>query len=157
LVGEQRSAPAGVVAGELPIELAAPPIATPEASPTPFEEETEVATPEVQVVEVPAAPTVHTANPPAATQPEAVPVVEEPAATAAGAAPGERVFIIEADLGDVVLNLGYIVARHENPFAEINGIDVYLGSEIEGFVVESIEADRVVLRDDEGLLVLRVP
>ena len=64
---------------------------------------------------------------------------------------------MEAELGDVVLSLGYIVARTTNPFAEINGVDVYVGSEIEGFVVEAIEADRVVLRDDKGPLTLRVP
>ena len=45
----------------------------------------------------------------------------------------------------------------DNPFAEINGVEVWVGSEIEGFVVEAIEADRVVLRDDNGPLILRVP
>ena len=70
---------------------------------------------------------------------------------------GERVYVMEAELGGVSLSLGYIVARSTNPFAEINGSDVYVGSEIEGFVVEAIEADRVVLRDDTGLLILRVP
>jgi hypothetical protein len=70
---------------------------------------------------------------------------------------GERIFIMEAEIDGVVLSLGYIVARSTNPFAEINGSDVYVGSEIEGFVVEAIEADRVVLRDDKGPLVLRVP
>jgi hypothetical protein len=64
---------------------------------------------------------------------------------------------MEADLGDVVLSLGFIVARTNNPFAEINGIEIYVGSEIEGFIVEAIEADRVVLRNDGGSLVLRVP
>jgi hypothetical protein len=70
---------------------------------------------------------------------------------------GERVFVVEADLGATSLSLGYIVARRDNPFAEINGVEVYVGSEIEGFVVEAIEADRVVLRDDQGELILRVP
>ncbi len=46
--------------------------------------------------------------------------------------------------------------RSSNPFAEINGTEVWIGSEIEGFVVEAIEADRVILRDDKGLLILRV-
>ena len=64
---------------------------------------------------------------------------------------------MEAVLAETTLSLGYIVARSDNPFAEINGIDVYVGSEIEGFVVESIEAEMVVLRDDQGPLVLRVP
>lgn len=70
---------------------------------------------------------------------------------------GERVFVIEANLGYASLNLGYIVSRSTNPFAEINGREVRIGSEIEGFVVEAIEADRVVLRDKKGLLILRVP
>ena len=70
---------------------------------------------------------------------------------------GERVFEIEAELGYASLNLGYIIARSENPFAEINGVDVFVGSEIEGFVVEAIETDRVILRDDKGPLVLKVP
>ena len=82
---------------------------------------------------------------------------QEPQPEGPAAAPGERVYIMEAQLGDVVLSLGYIVARTNNPFAEINGVDVYVGSEIESFVVEAIEADRVVLRNDKGPLVLRVP
>ena len=70
---------------------------------------------------------------------------------------GNRVFVMEGNIGGVTLSLGYIVARTTNPFAEINGTDVWIGSEIEGFVVEAIEADRVVLRDDNGPLILRVP
>lgn len=69
----------------------------------------------------------------------------------------DRVFILDADLGYATLSLGYIVARPVNPFAEINGAEVFIGSEVEGFRVEKIEADRVVLRDEKGELVLRVP
>jgi hypothetical protein len=68
-----------------------------------------------------------------------------------------RVFDLDANLGYATLSLGYIVARPVNPFAEINGIEVSVGSEVEGFRVEKIEADRVVLRDGKGELVLRVP
>jgi hypothetical protein len=68
-----------------------------------------------------------------------------------------RVFVLEAELGYASLSLGYIVARRDNPFAEINGKEVRVGSEIEGFVVEAIETDRVILRDARGPLVLRVP
>jgi len=74
-----------------------------------------------------------------------------------GTATNDRVFDLDADLGYVTLSLGYIVARPVNPFAEINGIEVSVGSEVEGFRVEKIEADRVVLRDEKGELVLRVP
>jgi hypothetical protein len=70
---------------------------------------------------------------------------------------GTRIYVLDADLGSTQLSLGYIVARQQNPFAEINGRDVFIGSEIEGFTVEAIEADRVVLRDQDGKLVLRVP
>ena len=64
---------------------------------------------------------------------------------------------MEAELGYASLSLGYIVARSGNPFAEINGTEVWIDSEIEGFVVEAIESDRVILRDDKGLLILKVP
>jgi hypothetical protein len=82
---------------------------------------------------------------------------EEPTPTSYASRPGERIYVMEAHLNEITLSLGYIVARSENPFAEINGTDVYVGSEIEGFVVEVIEPDRVVLRDDQGPLELRVP
>ncbi len=62
-----------------------------------------------------------------------------------------------AGLGATTLSLGYIVFRPVRPFAEINGVEVYEGTEIEGFTVERIEADRVVLRDADGPLELRVP
>jgi hypothetical protein len=82
-------------------------------------------------------------------------------ATAPESAPasgsGERVFVLDADLGGVTLSLGYIVFRPVRPFAEINGVEVYEGSEIAGFTVEKIEADMVTLSDTDGPLVLRVP
>ncbi len=71
------------------------------------------------------------------------------------ATPGERVFVLDADLGYATLSLGFIVARPVNPFAEINDIEVHIGSEVAGFVVEKIEPDQVVLRDDRGELVLK--
>ncbi len=74
-----------------------------------------------------------------------------------GAVSNDRIFDLDADLGYATLSLGFIVARPVNPFAEINGIEVSVGSEVEGFRVEKIEADRVVLRDEKGELVLRVP
>jgi hypothetical protein len=72
-------------------------------------------------------------------------------------ASGTRVFVMDAELGYASLSLGYIVFRSVRPFAEINGVDIYEGSEIEGFKVEKIEVDRVVLRDSRGPLELRVP
>jgi hypothetical protein len=69
---------------------------------------------------------------------------------------GERVYVLDADLGDVSLSLDFIVFRQVRPFAEINGVEVSEGSEIEGFTVEKIEADQVTLRDEEGPLILKV-
>jgi hypothetical protein len=70
---------------------------------------------------------------------------------------GERIYLIEADLGGVTLTLDFIVFRPDDPFAEINGLDVHVGSTIEGFTVEAIERNQVLLRDDEGFLILRAP
>ncbi len=69
---------------------------------------------------------------------------------------GERDYVLEADLGGTTLSLDFIVYRAEDPFAEINGTEVHEGSVIEGFVVDRIERDRVVLRDGDGPLLLRV-
>jgi hypothetical protein len=81
----------------------------------------------------------------------------EPIPEPSGSLPRDRDFVLDADLGEVTLSLGFIVARRDSPFAEINGREVMIGSEIEGFIVEAIESDRVVLRDADGPLVLRVP
>ena len=70
---------------------------------------------------------------------------------------GERVFVLDADLGYASLSLDYIVFRPVDPYAEINGLEVHEGWRVEGFVVEKIERDRVRLRDDSGPLTLRVP
>lgn len=78
-----------------------------------------------------------------------------PAHTSESVSGGERSFVAEADVGYARLILDFIVYRSTNPFAEINGIEVHEGSLIEGFVVESIEQTRVVLRDDRGPLILR--
>ena len=86
------------------------------------------------------------------TQPQTIASAEEP-----NVASGEREFVLDADLGYASLSLGYIVFRPTDPFAEINGIEVHHGSEIEGFTVEKIERDHVQLRDSRGPLVLRVP
>jgi len=73
------------------------------------------------------------------------------------AAGGDRVFVLEAELGYATLSLDYIVFRPEDPFAEINGIEVHEGWFVDDFVVDKIERDRVVLHDEKGPLTLRVP
>jgi len=133
-----------------PAVEAATSMATPVVVPTPFDDRTPVAPYEAPPRQEPAPvevekPTVESAP--------AVAVADESATDS----DGNRVFVMEGNIGGVTLSLGYIVARTTNPFAEINGTDVWIGSEIEGFVVEAIEADRVVLRDDNGPLILRVP
>ena len=104
------------------------------------------------------------ADPAAAREQQATPRPTGPDVTELGDAaevPGEsedeRVYVLDADLGYAALSLDYIVSRPDDPFAEINGIEVHLGSEVAGFVVEAIEADHVLLRDDRGPLTLRVP
>lgn len=80
-----------------------------------------------------------------------------PRPTAAPSQPGERVYDVEADLGYATLTLDYIVFRSTDPFAQINGLDIRVGSTIEGFTVEEIGRSSVRLRDDRGPLILRVP
>lgn len=137
--------------------------APPEASPTPVENQSEVGLTQESVAQLTTPMVVHAADLSPAAQTDTQQTTTEPAPPAADAATpiagpgGERIFEVEADLGYASLTLGFIVARSTNPFAEINGTEVRVGSEIDGFVVEAIEANRVVLRDDNGPLVLRVP
>lgn len=70
---------------------------------------------------------------------------------------GERVFLVDADLGYATLSLDYIMVSTTDRFAEINGLEVRVGDYIEGFTVEEITEDRVKLRDDMGPLLLKVP
>lgn len=142
---------------------AATPLATPPGFPTPVDDLATAASPEAPTQQEPATADVHASEAAAGVPAEAEKVVTESASAVAVAEKpvtgpnGERVFVMEAELGYASLSLGFIVARSKNSFAEINGAEVWIGSEIAGFVVEAIEADRVVLRDDRGLLVLRVP
>jgi hypothetical protein len=66
-----------------------------------------------------------------------------------------RDYVADADLGHATLSLDYIVFRPDDPFAQINGLDVRVGSTIEGCTVEEITAEAVRLRDSRGPLVLR--
>jgi len=153
LLGDGETVLSGTKKIEGPSIEAATPLATPQNSPTPVEDQADPvvsATPTATAT----APVVVPVSEQVLVEPEFTPTaVEEPPADT----DGERVFVIEADLGYASLSLGFIVARSNNPFAEINGTEVWIGSEIEGFVVETIEANRVVLRDEKGPLVLRVP
>jgi hypothetical protein len=71
-------------------------------------------------------------------------------------ASGPREFVAEARVGDTTLVLDYIAYRPSDPFAQVNGVELHEGSHIDGFTVEKIARDRVELRDERGLVVLRV-
>ena len=153
ILGDRESASTGTTMVESPSVETAAPLPTPQNSPTLVEEQ---ASP-VAVAE----PTTAAATPAVPPQSERnMAEIESPVADSVEPSTGpsgERIFVMEAGLGYASLSLGYIVARSSNSFAEINGTEVWIDSEIEGFVVEAIESDRVILRDDKGLLILRVP
>lgn len=75
----------------------------------------------------------------------------------AGVENGADVYILEADLGAVHLSLDYIIFRTEDPFAEINGVELHLGGVIEGYRVKAIERDRVHLSNGLKDIILRAP
>ena len=128
----------------------------PTPSPAPIVEAPELETPAAGSAETAEETAVMVAVIPTAVPPT-IEIAPEPAPEPRSQKRVGRVFDLDADLGYATLSLGFIVARPVNPFAEINGIEVSIGSEVEGFRVEKIEADRVVLRDGKGELVLRVP
>ncbi|MEN8165156.1 MAG: hypothetical protein ABFS37_13580 [Acidobacteriota bacterium] len=68
----------------------------------------------------------------------------------------EGEFVGEARIGGITLTLDYLVFRKENPFAQINGQDVFVGGVVEDHVVEAITADSVVLTQGDAKIVLRV-
>jgi hypothetical protein len=89
--------------------------------------------------------------------PQTKPSTESPPLPAEKPAPGDDgVFVAEAHIGDITLALDYLVFREDNPFAQINGIDVRVGSVIEDFVVEAITPESVVLRKDQITVEIRV-
>jgi hypothetical protein len=154
--GQSQTAPVEAVIIEAPSHDPEAPLVAPVASPTPVDARTEVYSRETLP-----APTPEVAD--VVDRDETIRADTGPAPGETGAddraadSAGDRVFVMEADVGYASLSLGFIVARSADPFAEINGVEISIGSEIEGFVVEAIEADRVILRDDKGPLVLRVP
>ena len=74
-----------------------------------------------------------------------------------GVEDGADVYVLEANLGRVQLSLDYIIFRTDDPFAEINGIELHLGGVIEGYRVKAIERDRVHLSNGRNDIVLRTP
>jgi hypothetical protein len=88
---------------------------------------------------------------PAAPAPEVVSSVWPPPSSPSG----ERVFLVVAEHGDRTLTLDYLVHRATDPFAQVNGVEVHVGSTVAGCTVEAITEDAVRLRDERGLIVLR--
>ena len=70
---------------------------------------------------------------------------------------GDEIYILEADLGSVLLSLDFIIFRSEDSFVEINGVELHVGGVIEGYRVKAIEADRVRLSNGRRSIVLRAP
>ena len=70
---------------------------------------------------------------------------------------GDEVYILEATLGEVHLSLDFIIFREDDPFAEINGVELHLGGVIDGYRVKTIERDRVRLSNGHRSIVLRAP
>ncbi|MCG6949437.1 MAG: hypothetical protein LJE93_11040 [Acidobacteria bacterium] len=163
ILGADQNSPTEVAHGAVQPAVQTPRIEAPEPSPTPNMEEPRPVVADTTVKPAPTPTTERVAVAGESQRPdsEATPPQPEPT-TWETAKPrigpdGERIFVMEADVGYATLSLGFIVARPDNPFAEINDTEVYVGSEINGFVVEAIEGDRVVLRDDNGVLVLQTP
>ena len=64
---------------------------------------------------------------------------------------------MEATVGGTTLSLDYIVYRATDPYAEINGEEIHVGSAIGGFRLDSVERDRVRLTDGRRIIVLKAP
>ena len=68
----------------------------------------------------------------------------------------EDVYVLEAKLDGVTLVLDFIVWSPPSPFAQVNGKQVEVGQSVDGFVVASVEKDRVILQGASRRVVLRV-
>jgi hypothetical protein len=110
------------------------------------------------------------APPPMAQAPPPVPAEAPPAATStvpAQVAPkmiappaqtgqvGDDTYVLEAVVDGKELRLDFIVWS-EQPFAQINGRQVGIGQQVEGFLVTAITRDRVTLETPTRRLMLKV-
>lgn len=90
-----------------------------------------------------------TGNPP----PRGTPPPPPPSPTASPAA--LREFAVEGSVDGVHLHLDFLVFGAGRSFVSINGKEVREGGEVNGFVVEQIQEDRVILRGPSGPVVLK--
>jgi hypothetical protein len=65
-------------------------------------------------------------------------------------------FVLEATVDGVRLELDFIVWSKEKPFAQINGRQVEVGQQVEGYLVIAIERHQVTLQSPSRTLNLRV-
>jgi hypothetical protein len=105
----------------------------------------------------PATPHSKEPSPVAATVPSTAATTSSatPSAVAERGGERERVFVIDADLGYAKLHLDWLVYKPGASFGRINGQEIVVGSNIDGFTVEKIDPEAVTLRDRHGALVLR--
>lgn len=64
-------------------------------------------------------------------------------------------FVGEGTIGKTSFRLDYLAYRPDDPFVQINGVELHQGWEIAGYTVERIQTDRVILVGPEGKIVLR--
>jgi len=171
LLGRGEATPTGPSGSASPaatvlVETTEAPIRTPSSSPAESQVETQ-AMPSVE--DASASPIQSNPVDPAPIEAETEPtdIDDSPATTTsedqglaegfAGIEDGNEVYILEADLGGVRLGLDFIVFRADDPFAEINGVELHQGGTIEGYRVKAIERDRVHLSNGRRSIVLRAP
>jgi len=114
----------------------------------------ETTTEEAEAPDLESAPSDEVSDPPRARW---KPAAQKRSEGFTGIVDGEEIYILEADLGTVVLSLDFIVFRTDDSFAEINGVELHVGGMVEGFRVKAIERDRVHLTDGRRNIVLRTP
>ncbi len=66
------------------------------------------------------------------------------------AKPKEVDAVAEARVGSTELSLDYIVYRADNPFAQINGQEVHVGTVVGGYIVKEIQPNYVLLTGTAG-------
>jgi len=70
--------------------------------------------------------------------------------------PESPVFTAEAEIDGQRLTLDYLVFRKDHPFAQINGITVFEGGVIEGWVLNKVLSDRIILTSGDEEMTIKV-
>lgn len=137
-------------------EKPALPVPAPQALPAPQPQNTTNAPP------LPAPQPQNTTNPPEVLDVPDVPDVPSPSPSPKLITPPERTgqvaedtFVLEAQIDDQRFQLDFIVWS-DSPFAQINGRQVGVGQQVDGFVVTAIERDQVQLETPTRRIVIRI-